>query len=128
MHICNMYFNVFLLSFCKFCDNVWCVGKSNDSIHVTLNQIRPFWNHNPKCRVSGLGSSHCGLDQNKAWVREQRYVCDTKDAIGVPILSFIMETIDTISEVMVDPPLQDLNILPLRYEWSKSLGENPKRK
>jgi len=32
---------------------------------------------------------------------------DTKDAIDVPILSFIMETIDTISKVMVDPSLQD---------------------
>ncbi len=102
-----MYFNVFLLFLKKFCDNVWCGGKSNDRIHVNLNQIKTFWNHNPKCRVSGLGSSDCGLYQNKAWVTKQRYVCDTKDAIDVPILSFMIETIDNISKVMVDPPLQD---------------------
>jgi hypothetical protein len=41
-HIYIMYFNIFELSFCKFCDNVWCVGKLNCKILVHLNQIRTF--------------------------------------------------------------------------------------
>ncbi len=36
MHICTMYCNVFL----KVCDNVWCVGKLDDGIHVNLNQMK----------------------------------------------------------------------------------------
>jgi hypothetical protein len=39
-HYAHMYFNIFLVSFCKFCDNVRCVGKLNDGIHV--NQMKTF--------------------------------------------------------------------------------------
>jgi hypothetical protein len=34
-----MYFCYF---FCKFCDNVWFVGKLDGEIHVNLSEIRTF--------------------------------------------------------------------------------------
>jgi hypothetical protein len=42
MHICNTYFNIFLLSFCKFCHNLRCIGKLDDGIHVNINQMKTF--------------------------------------------------------------------------------------
>jgi hypothetical protein len=42
MGIYNMHFNSLLLSFCKFCDNLWCIGKLDVEIHINLNQMRTF--------------------------------------------------------------------------------------
>jgi hypothetical protein len=42
MGIWNMHFNIFLLSFCKICDNLWCIGKLDDQVHIDLNEMRTF--------------------------------------------------------------------------------------
>jgi hypothetical protein len=31
-----------LIFFCKFCDNLWSIGKLDDEIHINLNQMRTF--------------------------------------------------------------------------------------